>query len=85
MLFRLMTISFLKKYGWAFFEYFYNYIDANEANEEEPNIDRFKEEFIILGLRVLDDYEKLFALLEPRFGVMKTSNFDKMFLRLYWA
>jgi hypothetical protein len=80
-----MTISFLKKYGYPFFEYFYNHIVANEAEEQVQNVERFKEEFIILGLRVLTDYDKLFPLLEPRFGVMNTSNFMRFFFRLYWA
>jgi hypothetical protein len=85
LMFRLMTTSFLKKYGYIFFEYFYNHIEKNEADEQVQNVERFKEELIILALRTLTDYEKLFKLLEPRFGVMYTSGFMRFFFRLYWA
>lgn len=75
----------MRKYGYQFFEHFYNYLDKNEAEEQVQNIERFKEELIILALRTLSDYEKIYKLMEPRFGVMNTSNFMKFFFRLYWS
>ena len=80
-----MTIAFMKKFGYAFFEYFYQHIDKNAAQEEIQNVERFKEELIIMAFRTLTDYEKLFKLLEPRFGVMYTSGFSSLFYRLYWS
>lgn len=80
-----MTISFLKKYGVEFFEHFYGHVQKNEAKEEHENVERFKEELIILGLRTLVEHEKIFKLLEPRFGVLHTSGFMRFFFRLYWA
>ena len=85
LIFRLLTLSFLKKYKYAFFEYFYNLIDQNESKEELENVERYKEELIILGLRTLDEHEQIFKLLEPRFGVLNTSGFMRFFFRMYWA
>jgi hypothetical protein len=80
-----MTISFLKKYGYAFFEYFFNYIEKNELNQEVENVEKFKKEMIFLALRTLTDYERIFKYLEVRFGVMYTSGFMVAFFDMYWS